>query len=431
MAHLGDRVAAYVDGQLPDDEASRADAHLASCDECFEAVLAQRSLKRRMTGLGATPAPSTTLLSALSDPARLASAAPPSRLHLIFDHFLVRATIAASGASAVLAGIAYVVGAPAAPVDTVAPPVEQFIAQFRGEADPVQQSVRAADAPPTEVALAVAPGHAVASARSDSPEAIRLLERALGSAVSVRLLANRYDLSVVRSTGGRTEVVAASDGHRIASYVIGDDGRLGQVVRYAQQSAADPVLRAVRSVARTEPVRTQPEPSPAAAEDGSRSSGGSTPIHEQVVDRIDAATIDELVTVGWPCHERLGTSLERVGAQWVDLSGDKGIALTYTDGVSTLTVYEQNGSLEREAIAGFERHDVGDTPVWVRTGEPSVATWDSDGIVFTVVTDGPSERLRDAVAHLPRQPQHDGMLDRVRTGLGRLTAWATPVSRDS
>ena len=281
MAHLGDRVAAYVDGQLPDDEAERADAHLADCDECFEAVLAQRALKRRMTGLCATPTPSSTFLSALSDPARLAAAAPPSRLHLILDHVVVRVGIAATGASAVLAGIAYAVGAPATPADTVAPPVEQFVAQFRGEADPVQQSVGAVGGSPSDVALVVAPGHAVAPARTDSTEAVSLLEQALGSSVSVRLLANRYDLSVIRSSPGRSEVVAAVDGRRVAAYVIGDaDGRLRQVVRYAQQQIADPVFQAVRPVSRTEGIRVQGVSAPlrasdrAAAEDLTPEHGG-------------------------------------------------------------------------------------------------------------------------------------------------------------
>ncbi|MBW9206782.1 zf-HC2 domain-containing protein [Mumia sp. zg.B17] len=428
MAHLGDRVAAYVDGQLPVDEAARADAHLAACDECFEAVLAQRALKRRMTGLCTPPSPSSTFLSALSDPARLAAAAPPSRLHLIFDHVVVRVGIAATGASAVLAGIAYAVGAPATPADTVAPPVEQFVAQFRGEADPIQQSVGAVGGSPSDVALVVAPGHAVVPTRSDSTEAVSLLEEALGSSVSVRLLANRYDLSVIRSRPGRSEVIAADDGRRVAAYVIEDaDGRLRQVVRYAQQEIADPVFRAVRPVPRTEGIPVHEASAP--LQETGRVAADDLATEHGV--QIDTATIDRLAMTGWPCHDRLGRSLERVGARWVDLSGDKGIALTYTDGRSTVTVYEQNGALDRDAVSGFARHDVGDAEVWVREGTPTVATWDYDGIVFTVVTDAPASRLRDVIADLPQQPHRNGMLDRVRTGLERLTAWTTPGSRDA
>ncbi|WP_208322278.1 zf-HC2 domain-containing protein [Mumia sp. ZJ430] len=444
MAHLGDRVAAFVDGQLPPDEAERAQDHLAACEACREAVLAQRTLKRRMTGLGAAaPTPSTSLLSALSDPTRLAAAAPPSRLHLLFDHALLRASIAASGASAVLVGLAYVVGAPHAPVDTVLPPVDRFVAQFRGEADPVQQTVRSATDPGTEVSLAIAPGHAIAPASTDSAEAVSLLEQALGSAVSVRLLAHRYDLSVAPSdVPGRTEVVVASAGHRIASYILDDvEGRLQRVVRYAQSARDDAALRAILPVSRETGVQAAMLAIPASVdsvvEDASdaqasreAASGESavdgTPMRASLADRIDAATIHELASVGWPCHDRLGTALERVSARWVDLAGDKAIALTYTDGVSTLTVYEQNGALDDSATAGFQHRNVAGTSVWVRPGTPSVATWDSQGIVFTVVTDGPVDRLREAFDHLPQQPRRDGALDRVRTGLARLTSWVTP-----
>ena len=38
MAHLGDRVAALVDGQLPGDIVERAHAHLAGCRPCREAA---------------------------------------------------------------------------------------------------------------------------------------------------------------------------------------------------------------------------------------------------------------------------------------------------------------------------------------------------------------------------------------------------------
>lgn len=440
MAHLGDRVAAYVDGQLPAEEAERAQDHLAVCATCRDAVLAQRLLKRRMTGLGAAaPTPSTSLLSALSDPARLAAAAPPSRFHLLLDHAVLRASIAASGASAVLVGLAYVVGAPHAPVDTVRPPLDQFVAQFRGEADPVEQTVRSATDPATEVSLAVAPGRAIAPARHDSAEAVARLERAVGSVVSVRLLAHHYDLSLVPSqVPGRSEVVVAAGGRRVASYVLDDvAGRVQRVVRYAQ-SAHDQMLRVIRPVSRDAAASvvvpafadgdtSDPADSAASARsDSAESEVAGTSLGAFLADRIDAATMHELASVGWPCHDQLGAGLERVSARWVDLAGDKAIALTYTDGVSTLTVYEQNGALDDGAVAGFDRTDVGGTPVWIRPGNPSVATWDSHGIVFTVVTDGPADRLRDALDDLPQQPRRDGVLDRVRTGLARLTSWVTP-----
>ncbi|WP_370618213.1 anti-sigma factor family protein [Mumia sp. Pv 4-285] len=418
MAHLGDRVAAYVDGQLPADESARADTHLATCEECREAVRAQRALKRRMTGLVTTPGPSSSLLSALSDPERLAAAGPPSRLTVIFDHLVIRATIAATGATAVLAGIAYVVGAPHQPVETVTPPVGQLVSQFQGASDPVAQSVRAAARPPAEVSLAAVPAHAAATVDDTTEaEAVTLLERALGSDVSARLLAHRYDLSVDRQRPGLPEVVVASGGHRVASYRIDEEtSTLRKVVRYAQHDALDSVVRAIQPVARSASTRT-----PVARQQGS----------QQGAERIEPAVMERLVADGWPCHDRLGNTLERVAAHWIDVNGERVIALTYTDGESTLSVYEQHGSLDRGATTGFERVRIGDNDVWVRDGAPTVATWDANDVVYTAVTDGSAERLREAVADLPQHPSGVGPLERVRTGLVRLTTWVTPGSRDS
>lgn len=66
--HLGDRTAAFVDGQLTGLERAAALRHLERCDSCDVAVRAQRLLKWRMSGLAAAPvAPPASLLSRLAD----------------------------------------------------------------------------------------------------------------------------------------------------------------------------------------------------------------------------------------------------------------------------------------------------------------------------------------------------------------------------
>lgn len=51
MAHLGERVAALVDGQLAADALERAHEHLAGCRQCREAVEAERLMKARLASL--------------------------------------------------------------------------------------------------------------------------------------------------------------------------------------------------------------------------------------------------------------------------------------------------------------------------------------------------------------------------------------------
>jgi len=56
MSHLGGRLSALIDGELSDAERDQAHAHLAGCDECRAEAAALRTLKRRVRGLGETPA---------------------------------------------------------------------------------------------------------------------------------------------------------------------------------------------------------------------------------------------------------------------------------------------------------------------------------------------------------------------------------------
>lgn len=67
-SHLGDRTAAFVDGQLSGAEAVAAARHLDHCHTCAAAVRAQRLLKWRMSGLAAAPvAPPDSLLGRLAE----------------------------------------------------------------------------------------------------------------------------------------------------------------------------------------------------------------------------------------------------------------------------------------------------------------------------------------------------------------------------
>jgi anti-sigma factor RsiW len=94
MSHLGRRLSALVDGELGDTERDQVLAHLVGCDGCRAEVATLRTLKRRISGLGETPADSELTrrliaLAGLPEPA-------PSRSRL---HGATRARAALSGAS--------------------------------------------------------------------------------------------------------------------------------------------------------------------------------------------------------------------------------------------------------------------------------------------------------------------------------------------
>ena len=64
MTHLGDRAAAFVDGQLTPESAERATAHLAACRPCRDLVELERLTKARLSALRG-PDPSADLVGRL------------------------------------------------------------------------------------------------------------------------------------------------------------------------------------------------------------------------------------------------------------------------------------------------------------------------------------------------------------------------------
>jgi anti-sigma factor RsiW len=70
MSHLGDRVPAFVDGQVPHDVRDRILGHLAGCAECRAAVDTERVLKARLAALSgpAVPDDLTRRLLRLAEP---------------------------------------------------------------------------------------------------------------------------------------------------------------------------------------------------------------------------------------------------------------------------------------------------------------------------------------------------------------------------
>ena len=78
MSHLGERVAALVDGELDHGTRDRLFAHLTGCATCRAEVEAARQVKSRLATLPA-PVPSPALLTRLVAMAEPGEPLPPSR----------------------------------------------------------------------------------------------------------------------------------------------------------------------------------------------------------------------------------------------------------------------------------------------------------------------------------------------------------------
>ena len=132
----------------------------------------------------------------------------------------------------------------------------------------------------------------------------------------------------------------------------------------------------------------------------------------------------ELRGNGWSCPDQLADGLVLYEARRV---GDA-IQLSYSDGVVTVSVFEQRGDLDEEKLHGFAAREVDGGVIYSNAGPPAQFTWSVGDWVVTVVADAPTETIDAVLAAMPpREPDHErGFLARVGKGAERLASWVNP-----
>lgn len=133
MNHLGDDVAAYVDGQLEPEATAAATRHLQRCQRCELAVRQQRRLKDRVRTAGQPELPpwlrdalERTPPPTLSDPA-----IPPSWWRRVLGPSVLGVGVVVAWAALVVAATAYLVGgSDESSADIVDPSYDDFASRF-------------------------------------------------------------------------------------------------------------------------------------------------------------------------------------------------------------------------------------------------------------------------------------------------------------
>ena len=141
-------------------------------------------------------------------------------------------------------------------------------------------------------------------------------------------------------------------------------------------------------------------------------------------ERLSPGDVGEMAGHGWEVPTTVGDGFDLRAGFAVD--GGAAVQLVYSDGLYTLSVYEQPGRVDADALEGAVRTDRHGIPVYRWPGaEPERMVWNGDGHTFTAVTDAPADVLMAAVDDLP----HDrvpGLPTRMVRGLGRLASWLWP-----
>ncbi|TAK68589.1 MAG: hypothetical protein EPO13_10815 [Actinomycetota bacterium] len=144
---------------------------------------------------------------------------------------------------------------------------------------------------------------------------------------------------------------------------------------------------------------------------------------------VDDARYDQMRASGWTCPAALPFGLSLYEVREGEADGADVLQMIYSDGLTTVSLFEQRGSLDGNGPAGFTRADMAGSVAWTRTGPPTQVVWQSEASVFTLVSDAPDDLVRSVVAALPGNPvTADGWSDRIARGWGRVVDGLSPWS---
>lgn len=129
---------------------------------------------------------------------------------------------------------------------------------------------------------------------------------------------------------------------------------------------------------------------------------------------------------GWLCPQQIG-SLTLYDVRRTTDGDDPVVHFAYSDGLVTVSVFEERGQLSARSLKGYVRATLGGRQVNSRSGTAEALTWQSGPMVYTVVADAPRETLAAVVAALPdHETAQPGTWTRVHHGLNRMGSWVDP-----
>jgi negative regulator of sigma E activity len=142
---------------------------------------------------------------------------------------------------------------------------------------------------------------------------------------------------------------------------------------------------------------------------------------------LSAGRLNAMRSTGWTAPDRLGADLELYDTRATGAGRNQTLHLSYSDGLSTLSLFEQPGRLDAAAVRGWRRERIGAADVFVNDTLPQRVAWAGNGTVYTMVADAPGEMIDAVVAALPHEPEPArGVLARMRHGLVRVGSWLNP-----
>jgi hypothetical protein len=369
MSHLGSRLSALADGQLPPAVAERALEHVAGCGECAAELRAARAARQALWAADDAPPPPdlTARLLALgaTDTAADRSSGAP--------------TAAADGPRPARRVVDFTGSVPLpghAPLDLPRGCLRGDVTDRR-----VPRPVLAAAA---GCVGAFVVGLAVLGAQ---PPVVPETQRSYALA----LLAAAPDAGLAAASGVATDGVAGAPGPA-------SDGGLGAGTVAALPDQASAELLGPSAV----------------VEDVSLTGPDA---HEEV--------LSWMADHGWVSPVALPSTF-RVAGLRLDTGGPGSLELDLVGPSGPVVVVQEHGRLHPDALRGAPQQDVGGRAVHVVCADPWYVVWQSGDSVVTVVADAPSPDVRELVAAHPAGAYDDGLGARLSRGWSALTGSWVP-----
>ncbi|MDQ6650885.1 MAG: hypothetical protein M3Z02_12330 [Actinomycetota bacterium] len=142
--------------------------------------------------------------------------------------------------------------------------------------------------------------------------------------------------------------------------------------------------------------------------------------------QLRPADLDVLRRDGWTVPAILPGDLTLYDARGTGDGPGAVVHLSYSDGLATVSVFEQRGRLGAGGPRDFAKAAIGGHEVYLRSALPDRVVWAGAGRVFTVVADAAPETVEAVVGALPHQASTGGLAARLHRGVQRVFSWLNP-----
>jgi hypothetical protein len=200
------------------------------------------------------------------------------------------------------------------------------------------------------------------------------------------------------------------------------DARTGLLLRREVYDVSGRIVGTSRFATLTMGSAAAAEPSPT-----------PSPLPKGWTDVMTSAQLASLRAHGWQLPAELdGLSLYDARTAVVPDADehDSGevVQVGYSDGVSTISLFEQVGRLDPASVVGWTAARTADYLVYERDMLSTQMIWSGDGMVYTLVADAAPDVVDGVVDALPHGNSKVSMMMRAHRGVDRVGSWLDPFA---